>query len=122
MEHCGVILCIAHDTVCSRWLLPSLAIEQAAGAGSAASVSGSQPQPASPAVKSKLNPFAREIKLNINAPSFTPSSKPAAAPSTAVSTSGQDEAPGEFSNIFPHTYSKCHTNTGHMQPMKGFHL
>jgi hypothetical protein len=27
--------------------------------------------------KSKLNPFAREFKLNVKAPSFTPASKPA---------------------------------------------
>ena len=47
-------------------------------------------QPAS-TPKSKLNPFAREFKLNVKAPSFTPASKPAGS---ALPPGGAGQGPG----------------------------
>ncbi len=41
--------------------------------------------------KSKLNPFAREFKLNVKAPSFTPASKPSGS---ALPPGGAGQGPG----------------------------
>ena len=48
------------------------------------------------APNSKLNPFAREFKLNVNAPSFTPGSKPVKPQGSAPppGRAGQGSGPG----------------------------
>ena len=51
---------------------------------------GSTAQPAG-TPKSKLNPFAREFKLNVKAPSFTPASKPSGS---ALPPGGAGQGPG----------------------------
>ena len=47
--------------------------------GNAADGDSGLPGPAAVAPASKLNPFAREFKLNVNAPAFTPTSKPSSS-------------------------------------------
>lgn len=60
------------------------------------SADGGKAQPEA-APKSKLNPFAREFKLNVNAPSFTPAGKPAklqgSAPPSGGATQGAAPVP-----------------------------
>ena len=59
------------------------------------------------APKSKLNPFAREFKLNVNAPSFTPGSKPAKPHGSAPSSgppgqgAGQGVSPASLPSLPP---------------------
>ena len=53
-----------------------------------------QPQAAS---KSRLNPFAREFKLNVNAPSFTPGGQPAKPPGSALPVDGAGQGAGPAS-------------------------
>jgi len=47
--------------------------------------------------KSKLNPFAREFKLNVKAPSFTPASKPSNPSGSALPPGGAGQGPGPMS-------------------------
>lgn len=49
------------------------------------------------APSSKLNPFAREFKLNVKAPSFTPVSKPAQPQSSAAPAGRAGQGPGTAS-------------------------
>lgn len=64
--------------------------DSAGTSGNAMGDDSSTAQPAS-TPKSKLNPFAREFKLNVKAPSFTPTSKPS---SSALPPGGAGQGPG----------------------------
>ncbi|DBA86079.1 hypothetical protein WJX77_004980 [Trebouxia sp. C0004] len=62
-------------------------------AGTSGNAMGDDSSTAQPAgtPKSKLNPFAREFKLNVKAPSFTPASKPSGS---ALPPGGAGQGPG----------------------------
>ncbi len=59
--------------------------------------------PAAATPKSKLNPFAREFKLNVNAPSFTPTSKPSSLQGSATpfGGAGQGSRPASAASQAP---------------------
>ena len=74
-------------------------------AGTAATQTATTPSAAVP--KSKLNPFAREFKLNVNAPSFTPGSKPPQIQSSAASTAaGQGSSPAPAARTYKNKKEK----------------